>query len=100
VAITDFGSSARNLSTAARGQLDSFAADKDIAGCELKVVGYASSDGRASVNQRVSAARAEAVAAYLKDKGFAKVTAEGAGETQQFGVGAANRRVVVTVVKP
>ena len=68
--------------------------------CAVTITGFASSSGSASLNQRISEERAEAVLQFLLAKG-AKFTAHdvlGAGATNQFGAqGNENRRVQITV---
>lgn len=74
---------------------------KGADGVELRVEGYTDIIGDASANRRLSNARANAVLRYLVDAGVdpARLTAEGFGETEQFGAGnsdaalAANRLV-------
>lgn len=56
------------------------------------VTGYASVEGDEGYNQRLSQARAQAVADYL---GLSGATVVGAGETTQFGDDLASNRVVV-----
>lgn len=70
-----------------------------LAGCTVTVAGYSSPGGPDEVNRAVAEARASEVAAYLRQKGpeGLALRAEGKGATSQFGAGAANRRVVVSV---
>lgn len=67
-------------------------------GVTYQVTGYASPGGGSSANQRISQARAESVAETLRRYGAEAVVA-GAGETSQWGDGAQNQRVMITVAE-
>ena len=73
---------------------------------QIGVVGHADSDGEDDVNNKLSAARAEAVTNYLTSKGIAKnrlvVSFKGKSENKYPGktleVDAANRRVSFSII--
>ncbi len=107
-----FASGSSKLNTSANAQLDDivkFAADNKDAG--LTIVGYTDDRGNAAKNEKLSAARAAAVKAYLVGKGVAadRITTNGAGSANPIGDNktdagrAQNRRVeiksVITEVK-
>lgn len=86
------------LSAEGRSALDDLIAG-GLAGCSIDVAGYSSPGGPVDINLVVSQARAAEVEAYLRKKvpeGLS-LTVEGKGATDQFGAGAENRRVVVTI---
>jgi len=82
----------------ARAKLNALASG-GLAGCSVRVVGYSSPGGPPEINMAVSAARASEVEAYLRRRApeVLSLTSVGEGETDRFGAGAENRRVVVTV---
>ena len=80
-------SSIKDLTPAARAELDGLVAKIKAAGAidSIKVTGHADKMGNAILNQKLSLARAKAVAAYLKSKGAkAKsfIAAVGMGDTK------------------
>jgi outer membrane protein OmpA-like peptidoglycan-associated protein len=98
--ITGFGNNGLTLDDAAKADLDALAASLAGQDCTIDILGYASSSGSDSANARISLARARLVAAHLTAAGIdaSAITADGAGETRQFGDSQqSNRRVVVTV---
>jgi OmpA-OmpF porin, OOP family len=68
------------LTPQGRTELDRVA--KQITAGSIKVVGHADRIGSAEYNQRLSVARANAVAGYLGSKSRATFTASGVGSTQ------------------
>jgi outer membrane protein OmpA-like peptidoglycan-associated protein len=81
-----------------RSALDALVS-KGLAGCAIDIAGYSSLGGPVDINLAVSQARAAEVEAYLRTNGpeGLSMTAEGKGATNEFGAGAENRRVVVTI---
>lgn len=76
--------------------LDAVAASVDE-NTMIYVTGYASEDGPAAYNEKLSLRRAMAVKTYLESKGVSSdnIVTEGKGETDQFGTRPYNRVVVV-----
>lgn len=76
-------------------------------GVKIGIVGHADTDGEYDVNNKLSAARAEAVTSYLTSKGISKdrlvVSYKGKSETKYPGktleVDAANRRVSFEIIR-
>jgi outer membrane protein OmpA-like peptidoglycan-associated protein len=98
--ITGFGNNGLSLDDAAKADLDALAASLAGQDCAIDILGYASSSGSDSANARISLARAHLVEEHLTAAGIdaSAITADGAGETRQFGDSQqSNRRVVVTV---
>jgi outer membrane protein OmpA-like peptidoglycan-associated protein len=98
--ITGFGNNGLTLDDAAKADLDALAASLVGQDCAIDILGYASSSGSDSANARISLARAQLVEEHLTAAGIdaGAITADGAGETRQFGDSQqSNRRVVVTV---
>lgn len=79
-------SSVKDLTAAGRTELDGLVARlKAFSAIDsIKVTGHADKTGKPAANQRLSLARAKAVAAYLKSKGIraASFTTAGMGDTQ------------------
>lgn len=98
--ITGFGNNEPTLVDDAKAGLDALAASLAGQDCVIDIIGYASTSGSDSANQRLSLARAELVLQYLAAAGVdaGAITVTGAGETDQFGeTQQSNRRVVVRV---
>lgn len=98
--ITGFGNNEPTLVDDAKAGLDALAASLAGQDCVIDIIGYASTSGSDSANQRLSLARAELVLQYLTAAGVdaGAITVTGAGETDQFGeTQQSNRRVVVRV---
>jgi outer membrane protein OmpA-like peptidoglycan-associated protein len=98
--ITGFGNNGLTLDDAAKADLDALVASLAGQDCAIDILGYASSSGSDSANARISLARAQLVQEHLTAAGIdaSAITADGAGETRQFGDSQqSNRRVVVTV---
>ena len=79
-------SSIKDLTPAGRAELDGLAAQIKAAGAidSIKVTGHADKTGKAALNQKLSLARAKAVAGYLKSKGAKakSFTTVGMGDTK------------------
>ena len=98
ISIGGFSNNVVALTDSQRDTLDD--ALSSLTDCALVVTGYSSLSGSDPVNQRISAARAQAVADYLDaaDAPPASVNVVGAGSTDQFGAAPADNRVVVIEV--
>ena len=99
LAVTGFSNANNRLAAAAIEQLDGLAATLAGQACRIEVVGYSSLAGPTASNQVLSDERARSVLDYLAGRGvdISAAAARGAGETDQFGVPAENRRVVLTL---
>ncbi|WP_353646644.1 OmpA family protein [Mesorhizobium sp. WSM2239] len=100
--VAGFQNNSAELSTAQRSALDKLISELADEPCALEIIGYASNTGTASANERVSQARAAAVADYLTARGIpaASATTIGKGQTMKFGPSAIdNQRVVITTSK-
>jgi outer membrane protein OmpA-like peptidoglycan-associated protein len=79
-------SSVKDLTPAARAQLDELVAKIKAFGAidSIKVTGHADKMGKATANQKLSLARAKAIADYLKSKGVkaASFTTAGMGDSK------------------
>lgn len=98
--ITGFSENSNQLTRRVTGQLDRVVEAIGAQRCTVRVTGYSSPEGDFAHNALFSIERAQNALRYLGDKGvkFRRFSANGVGETRQFGPGAsANRRVVVTV---
>ncbi len=104
-----FPENSHRLTPSAKKALDQFvAANSNVSGYVIQIAGFASSNGSAHYNQRLSAERAEAVAQYLRetdDVPALRITfPAGYGETHPAASNAdakgraLNRRVDVTVL--
>jgi outer membrane protein OmpA-like peptidoglycan-associated protein len=99
IAIVGFQNGDLQLSDDQKTQISGFEfADS----CSVSVTGFSSTSGGSNVNQRISEARANAVADYLAE--ISDITSDivvvGQGETDQFGVDQASNRRVVIEAKP
>ena len=69
------------------------------AGVKLRVVGFADVIGSETYNQKLSLARAEAVAKMLRENGAEVEFVLGEGESSEYSTKYLNRRVIIEVVK-
>ncbi|HEV2513751.1 MAG TPA: OmpA family protein [Devosia sp.] len=98
--VVGFNESSNDLTPRLMQRLDQIVADIGEQKCKVLVTGYSSRAGNHATNALFAIERAQNVLAYLKQAGlkFEKVSATGAGATEQFGdTFYANRRVVISV---
>lgn len=98
--VVGFNESSNDLTPRLMERLDQIVADIGEQKCKVLVTGYSSRAGNHATNALFAIERAQNVLAYLKQAGlkFEKVSATGAGATEQFGDSfSANRRVVISV---
>jgi len=98
--VIGFNENSNDLTPRLRQRLDQIIADIGEERCTVLVTGYSSKQGNHATNALFAIERAQNVLTYLKQAGlkFEKVTATGAGATEQFGdTFSANRRVVISV---
>ncbi|OEO32691.1 hypothetical protein VW23_010260 [Devosia insulae DS-56] len=98
--VVGFNESSNDLTPKLMQRLDQIVADIGEQKCKVMVTGYSSRAGNHATNALFAIERAQNVLAYLKQAGlkFEKVSATGAGATEQFGdTFYANRRVVISV---
>lgn len=98
--VVGFNESSNDLTPKLRERLDQIIADIGEQKCKVMVTGYSSRAGNHATNALFAIERAQNVLVYLKQAGlkFEKVSATGAGATEQFGdTFYANRRVVISV---
>ncbi|MDR3474804.1 MAG: OmpA family protein [Devosia sp.] len=99
-AITGFARNSNDLTPAARQALDAVVTAIGTQQCVVHLTGYSSTEGDVAHNALFSIERSQNALHYLAAKGvkFRRYSANGVGETTQFGPDpAANRRVVVSV---
>lgn len=98
--VVGFNESSNDLTPKLMERLDQIVADIGEQKCKVLVTGYSSRAGNHATNALFAIERAQNVLTYLKQAGlkFEKVSATGAGATEQFGdTFFANRRVVISV---
>ena len=97
--VIGFNQNSNDLTTSLKARLDQIAGDIGDRKCYAQVVGYSSHEGSLASNALFAVERAQNALRYLQAHGvsFARVTATGAGATDQFGQPASNRRVVIVV---
>ncbi len=98
--VVGFNESSNDLTPKLTERLDQIIADIGEQKCKVLVTGYSSRAGNHATNALFAIERAQNVLTYLKQAGlkFEKVSATGAGATEQFGdTFYANRRVVISV---
>lgn len=98
--VVGFNESSNDLTSKLMKRLDQIVADIGEQKCQVLVTGYSSKQGNHATNALFAIERAQNVLAYLRKAGlrFEKVSATGAGATEQFGdTFYANRRVVISV---
>lgn len=98
--VVGFNESSNDLTPSLMQRLDQIVADIGEQKCKVLVTGYSSKRGNHATNALFAIERAQNVLVYLKQAGlkFEKVSATGAGATEQFGdTFHANRRVVISV---
>ncbi|HHY51556.1 MAG TPA: OmpA family protein [Alphaproteobacteria bacterium] len=98
--VIGFNANSNALTPRLMARLDQIIEDIGEERCRVQITGYSSTQGSYATNALFAVERAQNVLAYLKANGlkFRKVSATGAGATEQFGPSyAANRRVVITV---
>jgi len=98
--VVGFNESSNDLTPKLMQRLDQIVADIGEQKCKVLVTGYSSRAGNHATNALFAIERAQNVLTYLKQAGlkFEKVSATGAGATEQFGdTFYANRRVVISV---
>jgi outer membrane protein OmpA-like peptidoglycan-associated protein len=98
--VVGFNESSNDLTPKLMERLDQIVADIGEQKCKVLVTGYSSRAGNHATNALFAIERAQNVLAYLKQAGlkFDRVSATGAGATEQFGeTFFANRRVVISV---
>jgi outer membrane protein OmpA-like peptidoglycan-associated protein len=98
--VVGFNENSNDLTPRLMERLDQIVADIGEQKCQVMVTGYSSKQGNHATNALFAIERAQNVLAYLKQAGlrFEKVSATGAGATEQFGdTFYANRRVVISV---
>jgi outer membrane protein OmpA-like peptidoglycan-associated protein len=98
--ITGFAENSNELTPRVLKALDAVASEIGTQKCAVRISGYSSTEGDFAHNALFSIERAQNALHYLGQKGvkFAKYSANGVGETTQFGpTPGANRRVVITV---
>lgn len=98
--VVGFNENSNDLTPRLMERLDQIVADIGEQKCKVLVTGYSSKQGNHATNALFAIERAQNVLAYLRQAGlvFEKVSATGAGATEQFGDSFyANRRVVIAV---
>ncbi len=98
--VVGFNENSNDLTPKLMKRLDQIVADIGEQKCKVLVTGYSSRQGNHATNALFAIERAQNVLVYLKQAGlkFEKVSATGAGATEQFGdTFYANRRVVISV---
>lgn len=98
--VVGFNESSNDLTPKLMKRLDQIVADIGEQKCKVLVTGYSSKQGNHATNALFAIERAQNVLAYLRGAGlkFEKISAAGAGATEQFGdTFFANRRVVIAV---
>ncbi|MDB5540018.1 MAG: hypothetical protein JWQ89_1745 [Devosia sp.] len=98
--VVGFNENSNDLTPKLMKRLDQIIADIGEQKCNVLVTGYSSKQGNHATNALFAIERAQNVLAYLKKAGlhFEKVSAAGAGATEEFGdTFYANRRVVISV---
>jgi outer membrane protein OmpA-like peptidoglycan-associated protein len=98
--VVGFNENSNDLTPKLMERLDQIVADIGEQECKVLVTGYSSRQGNHATNALFAIERAQNVLVYLKQAGlkFEKVSATGAGATEQFGdTFYANRRVVISV---
>lgn len=98
--VVGFNENSNDLTPRLMERLDQIVADIGEQKCKVLVTGYSSRAGNHATNALFAIERAQNVLVYLKQAGlkFEKVSATGAGATEQFGdTFYANRRVVISV---
>jgi outer membrane protein OmpA-like peptidoglycan-associated protein len=98
--ITGFSRNSNELTPRVRRALDAVAKAIGTQKCVVHLTGYSSTEGDYAHNALFSIERSQKALRYLAEKGvkFRRFSANGVGETTQFGATpGANRRVVVTV---
>lgn len=98
--VVGFNENSNDLTPKLMERLDQIVADIGEQKCNVMVTGYSSRQGNHATNALFAIERAQNVLVYLKQAGlkFEKVSATGAGATEQFGdTFYANRRVVISV---
>jgi outer membrane protein OmpA-like peptidoglycan-associated protein len=79
--------------------IKAYAEAAKTAGAKVKVVGFADVSGSTQYNEKLSQARAEAVAEVLKANGAEVESAKGYGESEEYKERFLNRRVVITIAE-
>lgn len=98
--ILGFNENSNDLTPKVRQALDGVVKAIGTQKCVVHLTGYSSTEGDYAHNALFSIERSQNALRYLADQGvqFRKYSANGVGETKQFGASPrANRRVVVTV---
>ena len=98
--ITGFNENSNDLTPRTHRQLDAVVKAIGAQKCVVHVTGYSSTEGDFAHNALFSIERAQNALRYLTEKGvkYRRFSANGVGETKQFGpTPNANRRVVVAV---
>lgn len=98
--ITGFNENSNELTPRTHRQLDAVVKAIGAQKCVVRVTGYSSTEGDVAHNALFSIERAQNALHYLTQKGvkYRRFSANGVGETKQFGPSPnANRRVVVAV---
>lgn len=100
--VIGFNQNSNDLTSGLRARLDQIADDIGERKCYAQVVGYSSHEGSLASNALFAVERAQNALKYLEARGvsFARVTATGAGATNQFGPAPATNRRVVILVTP
>ena len=94
----EFGSS-KIASKKDQLNIKAYADAAKAAGAKVKVVGFADVVGSTKYNEKLSQARAEAVANVLKENGAEVESAIGYGESEEYKERFLNRRAVITVAE-
>ena len=94
----EFGSS-KIASKKDQLNIKAYADAAKAAGAKVKVVGFADVVGSTQYNEKLSQARAEAVANVLKENGAEVESAIGYGESEEYKERFLNRRAVITVAE-
>ena len=98
--VIGFNRNSNELTRKLKLRLDQVAADIGARHCTAQIVGYSSHEGDLASNALFAVERAQNALSYLRAHGvrFARVSATGAGATEQFGEDfALNRRVVIAI---
>jgi outer membrane protein OmpA-like peptidoglycan-associated protein len=98
--VIGFNRNSNELTKKLQLRLDQVAADIGAHRCSVQIVGYSSHEGDLASNALFAVERAQNALSYLRAHGvkFTRVSATGAGATEQFGDDfALNRRVVIAI---